>query len=169
MCYSQAMPMLWRVLYTLEQSISDERLGFNLYEFSHMYAIVSHGSHWSRFKSKPHQPLLILKTTKTTPQGRTMNNFAFLAELPSTEERIAAFLALDSTIRTFKIKAKDLEETTSTSFTMSICAPRSPRKSTSKLDLGDIDNMITPHSIKKELAKGQSQPEPKTMTTRAKT
>ncbi|MFS7952707.1 hypothetical protein Hanom_Chr07g00610091 [Helianthus anomalus] len=64
MCYNQAMRMLWRVLYTLKQIISDEGLDFNLSELSHLYALVSHGSHRFLFKAKPHQPLPILKTTK---------------------------------------------------------------------------------------------------------
>ncbi|MFS7927824.1 hypothetical protein Hanom_Chr04g00313661 [Helianthus anomalus] len=48
-------------------------------------------------------------------------------------------------------------------------AQKSASKSTSKFDLGDIDSMISPHSLKKELARGPSQPEPKTMSTRART
>ncbi|MFS7917847.1 hypothetical protein Hanom_Chr03g00193971 [Helianthus anomalus] len=42
-CYSQAMPMLWRVLYTVEQIISNEGLDFNLFELSHLYSLESHG------------------------------------------------------------------------------------------------------------------------------
>ncbi|MFS7948971.1 hypothetical protein Hanom_Chr06g00566061 [Helianthus anomalus] len=97
-----------------------------------------------------------------------VTNFSSLAVHLATEQRIVAFWALDSTIRTFKLKAKDLEDTTSTSFTMS-SAPRSASKSASKFDPSDIDSMIFPRSIKRELARGQSQPEPKVMTTRAKT
>ncbi|MFS7947465.1 hypothetical protein Hanom_Chr06g00548601 [Helianthus anomalus] len=36
LCYNQAMSMLWRVLYTLEQIIRDEGLDFNLSELSHL-------------------------------------------------------------------------------------------------------------------------------------
>ncbi|MFS7917849.1 hypothetical protein Hanom_Chr03g00193991 [Helianthus anomalus] len=39
------MPMLWRVLYTVEQIIINEGLDFNLFELSHLYSLVSHGSH----------------------------------------------------------------------------------------------------------------------------
>ncbi|MFS8016483.1 hypothetical protein Hanom_Chr15g01369211 [Helianthus anomalus] len=42
-------------------------------------------------------------------------------------------------------------------------------KFASKFDLGDIDSMISPRSLKRELAKGQSQPEPKMMSTPART
>ncbi|KAJ0845746.1 hypothetical protein HanRHA438_Chr15g0717091 [Helianthus annuus] len=97
-----------------------------------------------------------------------VTNFSSLAVQPATKQRIVAFWALDSTVRTFKPKTKDLEDTTSTSFTMS-SAPRSASKSASKFDLGDIDSMISPRSIKRELARGQSQPEPKVMTTCVKT
>ncbi|MFS7947484.1 hypothetical protein Hanom_Chr06g00548811 [Helianthus anomalus] len=53
LCYNQAMLMLWRVLYTLEQIIRDEGLDFNLSELSHLYNLVSHGSHIFLFKAKP--------------------------------------------------------------------------------------------------------------------
>ncbi|KAJ0719349.1 hypothetical protein HanLR1_Chr08g0280731 [Helianthus annuus] len=76
MCYSQAMPMLWRVLYTIEQIISDEGLDFNISELSHLYSLVSHGSHWFLFKAKPPQPLPILKTTKNDTSWK--NQFFFL-------------------------------------------------------------------------------------------
>ncbi|MFS8034243.1 hypothetical protein Hanom_Chr17g01578881 [Helianthus anomalus] len=48
-----------------------------------------------------------------------VSNFYSLAEQPGTEQRLASFWALDSTVRTFKPKAKDLAETSSTSLTMS--------------------------------------------------
>ncbi|KAJ0800660.1 hypothetical protein HanPI659440_Chr03g0105981 [Helianthus annuus] len=64
LCYKQAMPMLWIMLYTLEQIISDEGLGFNLSELSHLYNLVSHGSHIFLFKAKTQQLLPLLKTTK---------------------------------------------------------------------------------------------------------
>ncbi|KAF5795563.1 hypothetical protein HanRHA438_Chr08g0352611 [Helianthus annuus] len=76
MCYSQAMPMLWRVLYTIEQIISDEGLDFNISELSHLYSLVSHGSHWFLFKAKPPQPLPILKTTKNDTSWK--NQFFFM-------------------------------------------------------------------------------------------
>ncbi|MFS7947462.1 hypothetical protein Hanom_Chr06g00548571 [Helianthus anomalus] len=108
LCYNQAMSMLWRVLYTLEQIIRDEGLDFNLSELSHF-------------------------------------NFSSVAEQPGTDQRLATFRALDSTVRTFKPKAKDLAVASSTSLTM-----------------------LCKYSYK-ELARGPSQPEPKTMSTHAKT
>ncbi|KAJ0714945.1 hypothetical protein HanPI659440_Chr13g0495191 [Helianthus annuus] len=60
--YSQAMPMLWRVLHTIEQIIINEGIDFNLSELSYLYSLVTHGSHRFLLKAKPHQPLPILKT-----------------------------------------------------------------------------------------------------------
>ncbi|MFS8006572.1 hypothetical protein Hanom_Chr14g01250781 [Helianthus anomalus] len=47
-------------------------------------------------------------------------------------------------------------------------APRSASKSTSKFNLDDIESIISPRSIKRELARCQSQSEPKVVSTRAK-
>ncbi|KAM0046988.1 hypothetical protein Hdeb2414_s0009g00323191 [Helianthus debilis subsp. tardiflorus] len=52
-------------------------------------------------------------------------------------------------------------------FVYEISTKRSASKSTSKFGLDDIDIMISPRSIKKELAKGQNLHEPKVVTTRA--
>ncbi|MFS7963763.1 hypothetical protein Hanom_Chr08g00742181 [Helianthus anomalus] len=120
LCYSHGMPMLWRVLYTLEQIISKEGLSFGLTELHHMYNLVSHGSHRFLLKAKPQHPLPLLKTTKNdTNWKKTMTNFASLRDTPATAERVAAFWALDTTVRTFQPRVKDLEETTSASYTMS--------------------------------------------------
>ncbi|MFS7994571.1 hypothetical protein Hanom_Chr12g01107611 [Helianthus anomalus] len=61
------MARLWRVLYTLEQIIRDEGLDFNLLELSHLYNLVSHGSHRFLFKAKPQQPLPLLKPLRMIP------------------------------------------------------------------------------------------------------
>ncbi|MFS7888589.1 hypothetical protein Hanom_Chr00s000001g01597001 [Helianthus anomalus] len=53
LCYIQAMSMLWRVLFTLEQIIEHEGVDIVLSELSHMYNLVSHGSHRFLFKHKP--------------------------------------------------------------------------------------------------------------------
>ncbi|MFS7904268.1 hypothetical protein Hanom_Chr01g00034131 [Helianthus anomalus] len=82
MCYCQAMPMLWGVLYSLEQIISDQGLDFNLSELSHLYATVSHGSHQFLFKAKPHQPLPIFKTTKNDTSWKNQFFFVRRASIP---------------------------------------------------------------------------------------
>ncbi|MFS8003014.1 hypothetical protein Hanom_Chr13g01208891 [Helianthus anomalus] len=64
MCYIQAMPMMWRVLYTIENIIEHEGIEIGMPELSQPYNLVSHGSHRFLFKHKPGDPHLILKTTK---------------------------------------------------------------------------------------------------------
>ncbi|MFS8030571.1 hypothetical protein Hanom_Chr17g01535581 [Helianthus anomalus] len=97
----------------------------------------------------------------------SLTNFACRANLHRTEERVEAFLALDPSVRTFKLRVKDSEEDASTSYTMS-SAQKSANKSASKFGPDDIDSMLSPHSIKKELAKGPSLLEPSAVTTREK-
>ncbi|MFS7939023.1 hypothetical protein Hanom_Chr05g00446781 [Helianthus anomalus] len=134
--YSHTMPMLWTVLHTIEQIINTEGLHFNLSELYHLYSLITHGSHRFLFKTKPHQPFPIFKKLRMIRHGRInsslcegilflkgivgprMTNFACLANLPDIEERIAAFWAIDPMIRTFKPRIKDLEDNTSTSYTM---------------------------------------------------
>ncbi|KAJ0659744.1 hypothetical protein HanRHA438_Chr14g0651741 [Helianthus annuus] len=184
------MPMLWRVLYTLEQIINKEGLSFGLTELPHLYNLVSHGSHRFLFKAKPQHRLPLLKTTKnetnwknqffivrrdSIPNGNCLpkkwnlkvTSFASLRDTPTTAERVAAFWALDTTVRTFKPRVKDLEETSSASYTMS-SATKFSSKSASKFVLGDVEGITSPRSIKKELATSPSQAETKSMTTRAK-
>ncbi|KAM0064629.1 hypothetical protein Hdeb2414_s0003g00105241 [Helianthus debilis subsp. tardiflorus] len=44
LCYIQAMPMVWRVLYTLEHIIEQEGIDIGMSELSQLYNLVSHGS-----------------------------------------------------------------------------------------------------------------------------
>ncbi|KAJ0715060.1 hypothetical protein HanPI659440_Chr13g0496761 [Helianthus annuus] len=62
--YSQAMLMLCRALYTIEEILITEDLDFGLSELSFLYSLVTDGSSRVLFKAKPHQPLPILKTTQ---------------------------------------------------------------------------------------------------------
>ncbi|MFS7912031.1 hypothetical protein Hanom_Chr02g00125051 [Helianthus anomalus] len=64
LCYIQAMPMVWRVLYTLEHIIENEGVDIGLSELSRMYNLASHGSHHFLFKHKPQKPHPLLKVTK---------------------------------------------------------------------------------------------------------
>ncbi|MFS7955567.1 hypothetical protein Hanom_Chr07g00644171 [Helianthus anomalus] len=70
------MSMLWRVLFTLEQIIEHESIDIVLSELSHMYNLVSHGSHRFLFKHKPQQPHPLLKVTKNNTNWR--NQFFFV-------------------------------------------------------------------------------------------
>ncbi|KAJ0900969.1 hypothetical protein HanPSC8_Chr08g0319831 [Helianthus annuus] len=70
LCYIQAMPMLWRVLFTLEQLIEHEGIDLGLSELNHMYNLVSHGSYSFLFKAKPQHPHPLLKVTKNDTNWR---------------------------------------------------------------------------------------------------
>ncbi|KAJ0454489.1 hypothetical protein HanPSC8_Chr15g0653891 [Helianthus annuus] len=76
-CYIQAMPMMWRVLFTLEQIIKHEGIDLGLSELNHMYnQLVSHGSYRFLFKAKPQHPHPLLKVTKNDTNRR--NQFFFV-------------------------------------------------------------------------------------------
>ncbi|KAJ0501006.1 hypothetical protein HanHA300_Chr11g0395821 [Helianthus annuus] len=89
-----------------------------------------------------------------------------IQDSPVTAERLNAFWNLDPAIRTFQPRIKDSQEVSSTSYTMSITTKSS--KSASKFGVSDIQDIVSPRSIKKELAASQSIPESKGMSTRAK-
>ncbi|KAJ0740129.1 hypothetical protein HanOQP8_Chr06g0213421 [Helianthus annuus] len=76
LCYIQAMTMLWRVLYTLEQIINNEGIDLSLTELNHLYNLVRHGSHRFLFKAKPQHPHPLLKVTKNDTNWR--NQFCFV-------------------------------------------------------------------------------------------
>ncbi|MFS7947865.1 hypothetical protein Hanom_Chr06g00553201 [Helianthus anomalus] len=50
------MPMVWRILYTLEHIIEREGIEIGLSKLSRLYNLVSHGSHRFLFKHKPQKP-----------------------------------------------------------------------------------------------------------------
>ncbi|MFS7918454.1 hypothetical protein Hanom_Chr03g00201251 [Helianthus anomalus] len=128
LCYIQAMPMVWRILYKLEHIVEQEGIDIRMSELSQLYNLVSHGSYRYLFKSKPEQPHPILKATKNDTNWR--NQFFFtrrdsipngnqlpkkwntdvitlshIQVSPATEERIKAFWKLDPAIRTFPPKS----------------------------------------------------------------
>ncbi|MFS7954283.1 hypothetical protein Hanom_Chr07g00628481 [Helianthus anomalus] len=63
------MPMVWRVLYTLEHIIEQEGIDIGMSELSQLYNLVSHSSYRYLFKSKPQKSHPILKPPRTTPTG----------------------------------------------------------------------------------------------------
>ncbi|KAM0062378.1 hypothetical protein Hdeb2414_s0004g00147461 [Helianthus debilis subsp. tardiflorus] len=71
MCYIQAMPMMWRVLYTLETIIEQEGREIGMSELSRLYNLVTHGSHRFLYKHKPSDSHPILKTTKNDTHWKT--------------------------------------------------------------------------------------------------
>ncbi|KAJ0726238.1 hypothetical protein HanPI659440_Chr12g0468031 [Helianthus annuus] len=76
LCYVQAMLMVWRVLYTLENIIEQEGIDIGMSELSQLYNLVIHGSHRFLFKHKLGQAHPILKTTKNDTNWR--NQFFFV-------------------------------------------------------------------------------------------
>ena len=50
--YIQAMPMIWRVLYTLERIIGQEGIDLGMAELAEMYDLTTFGSHRYLFKRK---------------------------------------------------------------------------------------------------------------------
>ncbi|KAL9992275.1 hypothetical protein Hdeb2414_s0011g00362791 [Helianthus debilis subsp. tardiflorus] len=64
LCYIQAMPMVWRVLYTLEHIIEQEGIDIGMSKLSQLYNLVSHSSYRYLFTSNPQKSQPILKTTK---------------------------------------------------------------------------------------------------------
>jgi len=83
LCYSQPMPMLWRVLFTLEQIKKEEGISFGLSKLPHLYNLVTHGSHRYLFKAKPHKPLPLLKTTKNDSYWKNQFFFVRRDSIPS--------------------------------------------------------------------------------------
>ena len=74
--YIQAMPMLWRVLCTLERLVAQGDIEIGMSEISHLYNLYTHGSFRYLFKCKPDQPHPILKVTKNDSNWR--NQFFFV-------------------------------------------------------------------------------------------
>ncbi|KAJ0846880.1 hypothetical protein HanRHA438_Chr15g0729871 [Helianthus annuus] len=83
LCYTQAMPMVWRVLYTLEHIIEHEGINIGMPELSRLYNLVSHGSHRFLFKHKPQKLHPLLKVTKNDSNWRNQFFFVRRDSIPS--------------------------------------------------------------------------------------
>ncbi|MFS7975980.1 hypothetical protein Hanom_Chr10g00887061 [Helianthus anomalus] len=116
--FNQAMPMLWRVLYTLEHIISKEDISLGLTEVNHLYNLVSHGSHVICSKPSLNTHTLSSRSPRMNPTGETTASLSSLTDTPATPERVVAFWDPDSSIRTYQPRIKDSEEASSTSNTM---------------------------------------------------
>ncbi|KAJ0820207.1 hypothetical protein HanPSC8_Chr16g0705161 [Helianthus annuus] len=140
--YIQAMPMMWRVLYTLERIIEHEGIDLGMSELAEMYNLLSNGSHRYLFKHKPGEEHPIFKTTKndtkwkrrfffvrrdSIPDGKDLPRrwvthaitVSHIIPSPVTKERLAAFRKLDPAIRSFQANIQDSQEVSSGSVTMS--------------------------------------------------
>ncbi|MFS7929695.1 hypothetical protein Hanom_Chr04g00335571 [Helianthus anomalus] len=81
--YIQGMPMVWRVLYTLEHFIENEGIDIGLSELSRLYNLGSNGSHRFLFKHKPQKPHPLLKVTKNDSNWRSQFFFVRRDSIPN--------------------------------------------------------------------------------------
>ncbi|MFS8023851.1 hypothetical protein Hanom_Chr16g01456361 [Helianthus anomalus] len=80
------MPMMWRVLYTLENIIELERIEIGLSELGQLHNLVSHGSYRFLFKHKPRRLYPILKTTKNDTNWRSQFFFVRRDSIPDGKD-----------------------------------------------------------------------------------
>ncbi|KAJ0867055.1 hypothetical protein HanRHA438_Chr12g0558731 [Helianthus annuus] len=180
------MPMIWRVLITLEKIIEQQGIDLGMSELAEMYDLVSHGSHRYLLKHKPGEEHPIFKATKndtnwkrrfffvrrdSIPDGKDLPrkwtthaiSVAHLITTPATKERLAAFRRLDPAIRSFKANTQDSQEASSGSVTMSSAGKSS--RSASKFSVTDLD---TVRSSMKKLAASPTVMIPKATTSKGK-
>ncbi|KAF5809663.1 hypothetical protein HanXRQr2_Chr04g0159881 [Helianthus annuus] len=160
--YIQAMPMIWRVLYTLERIIEQEGIDLGMTELAEMYDLTTFGSCRYLFKRKAGEDHPILKVTKndtnwkrrfffvrrdTIPNGKDLPkewathaiSVAHLELTPAARERVLAFRKLDPETRSFQVATQDSQEVSSASATMSSAGKSA--KSASKFGIDDLANV----------------------------
>ncbi|KAJ0456486.1 hypothetical protein HanRHA438_Chr15g0713911 [Helianthus annuus] len=156
------MPMIWRVLYTLERIIEQEGIDIGMAELAEMYDLTTFGSHRYLFKRKAGEDHPVLKVTKndtnwkrrfffvrrdTIPDGKDLPkewathaiSVAHLKLTPAAKERVLAFKKLDHEIRSFQVATQDSQEVSSASATMSSAGKSA--KSASKFGVEDLSNV----------------------------
>ncbi|KAJ0530280.1 hypothetical protein HanHA89_Chr10g0387791 [Helianthus annuus] len=162
MSYIQAMPMIWRVLYTLERIIEQEGIDLGMAELAELYDLTTFGSCRYLLKRKAGEDHPVLKVTKndvnwkrrfffvrrdTIPNGQDLPkewathaiSIAHLKLTPAARERVLAFKKLNPEIRSFQIAIQDSQEVSSASTTMS-SAGKSV-KSASKFGIDELANV----------------------------
>ncbi|KAJ0441956.1 hypothetical protein HanIR_Chr16g0803711 [Helianthus annuus] len=156
------MPMIWRVLYTLERIIEQEGIDLGMAELGELYDLTTFGSHRYLFKRKPGEGHPIFKATKndtnwkrrfffvrrdSIPDGKDLPKMwaihaisvAHLRLTPAAKARLLAFKRLDPETRTFKTTTQDSQEVSSGSVTMSSAGKST--KSASKFSITDLTNV----------------------------
>ncbi|KAJ0628121.1 hypothetical protein HanLR1_Chr01g0031781 [Helianthus annuus] len=169
--FIQAMPMIWRVLYTFERIIEQEGIDLGMSELAELYDLTTFGSHRYLLKRKSGEDHPIFKVTKndknwkrrfffvkrdSIPDGKDLPeewathaiSVAHLKLTPAAKERVLAFKKLNPEVRSFQIIIQDSQEISSASATMS-SAGKSARsvKSASKFGISDLANVT---SLKKK-------------------
>ncbi|KAJ0916631.1 hypothetical protein HanPSC8_Chr06g0263971 [Helianthus annuus] len=171
MCYIQAMPMIWRVLYTLERIIEQEGIDLGMSELAELYDLTTFGSCRYLLKRKAGEDHPVFKVTKndtnwkrrfffvrrdTIPNGKDLPkewathaiSIAHLKLTPAARERVLAFKKLDPEIRSFQIAIQDSQEVSSASATMS-SAGKSAKSAKSACKFG-IDELANVKSSRKK-------------------
>ncbi|KAJ0916468.1 hypothetical protein HanPSC8_Chr06g0262041 [Helianthus annuus] len=179
--YIQAMPMIWRVLYTFERIIEQKGIDLGMTELAELYDLTTFGSYRYLLKRKAGEDHPVLKVTKNDTNWKRRFFFVRRDSIPDGKDlpkewathgriedprriaislRILAFKKLDPEVRSFQVTIQDSQEISSASATMS-SAGKSARsvKSASKFGISDLANVTS--SKKKALAASPSASAPK--------
>ncbi|KAJ0476986.1 hypothetical protein HanHA300_Chr13g0483371 [Helianthus annuus] len=187
MSYIQAMPMIWRVLCTLERIIEQEGIDLGMSELAELYDLTTFGSCRFLLKRKAGEDHPVFKVTKndtnwkrrfffvrrdTIPNGEDLPkewathgrieaiSVAHLKLTPAARERVLAFKKLDPETRSFQVTVQDSQEVSSASATMSSAGkPAKSAKSASKFGIDELANVKS--SRKKTPAASPSASAPK--------
>ncbi|KAJ0844808.1 hypothetical protein HanRHA438_Chr15g0706581 [Helianthus annuus] len=84
--YIQAMPMIWRVLYTLERIIEQEGIDLGMSELGELYDLTTFGSHRYLFKRKPGEEHPIFKATKNDTNWKRRFFFVKRDSIPNGKD-----------------------------------------------------------------------------------
>ncbi|KAJ0548768.1 hypothetical protein HanIR_Chr08g0387511 [Helianthus annuus] len=163
--YIQAMPMIWRVLYTFERIIEQKGIDLGMAELAELYDLTSFGSYRYLLKRKAGEDHPVFKVTKndtnwkrrfffvrrdTIPYGKDLPkewathaiSIAHLKLTPAARERVLAFKKLDPEVRSFQVTVQDSQEVSSASVTMSSAGKSAKSaKSASKFGIDDLANV----------------------------
>ncbi|KAJ0861983.1 hypothetical protein HanPSC8_Chr12g0512921 [Helianthus annuus] len=169
--YIQAMPMIWRVLYTFERIIEQKGIDLGMAELAALYDLTTFGSHRYLLKRKAGEDHPVLKVTKndtnwkrrfffvrrdSLPGGNDLPkewathaiSIAHLKLTPAARERVLAFKRLNPEARSFQVTIRDSQEVSSASVTMS-SAGKSAKSAKSAFLFG-IDDLAKVTSSKKK-------------------
>ncbi|KAF5778833.1 hypothetical protein HanXRQr2_Chr12g0552221 [Helianthus annuus] len=84
--YIQAMPMIWRVLYTFERIIEHEGIDLGMAELAELYDLTTFGSHRYLLKRKAGEDHPVLKVTKNDTNWKRRFFFVRRDTIPNGED-----------------------------------------------------------------------------------
>ncbi|KAJ0434276.1 hypothetical protein HanIR_Chr17g0879721 [Helianthus annuus] len=153
--YIQAMPMIWRVLYTFER--------IRMAELADLYDLTTFGSYRYLLKRKAGEDHPVFKVTKNDTNWKRRFFFVRRDTIPNGEDlpkewathgriedpgritirlRVLAFKKLDPETRSFQVTIQDSQEVSSASATMSSAGKSAKSaKSASKFGIDDLANV----------------------------